>query len=257
MSRGVILFAHNNENTDYFRMAVYTAKRIYQYLNLPVSVITDQESMTCTHDFDRVIFQEPDRENKRKKHSWINKGRYQAWELTPYTETLLLDTDYMVNSHKLNDVWSYPSDIMCYKSCKYLLENQESEQISPYSYSTYWATVIKFTQTNKTQQIFSMMKMIQQNYQHYANLHGFVGGTFRNDYALTLALNTVNGHVIEQENFIPGKLLHVNLPIQIQRLDDAVYKVLHTDRSGKTTYLIVKNLDFHMLSKQNFQALMA
>lgn len=255
MSRGVILFAYNNENIDYFRMAVYTASRINRYLNLPVTVITDQHSMTCPHNFDQVILQEPDRNNKRKNKDWINKGRYQAWDLTPYTETLVLDTDYMINSSRINDLWLNPADFMCYKSCKYILQNNESEIISATSYNTYWATMIKFIKTNKSQQIFGMMKMIQENYQHYANLHGFLPGPFRNDYALTLALNTVNGHVVQPENFIPGKLLHVNLKHHVQRLDETKYKIVHTDRSNKSSYLIVQNLDFHMLDKQNFQEL--
>ena len=39
--KGVLLFAYNNGITDYFEMAVRTAKRVKQFLNLPVSVVTD------------------------------------------------------------------------------------------------------------------------------------------------------------------------------------------------------------------------
>ena len=68
------------------------------------------------------------------------------------------------------------------------------EFLSSYSYSSLWATVIMFKKSNRAKQIFEALEMVQNNYDHYANIHSFVGGVFRNDYALTLALKIVNGH---------------------------------------------------------------
>ena len=42
-----------------------------------------------------------DKSNTREQQVWINKGRYQAYELSPYEETLVLDVDYIINSDKL------------------------------------------------------------------------------------------------------------------------------------------------------------
>ena len=41
MTRGVLIFAFNNEHTDYVRMAAWCAKRIHRHLDLPVSVVTN------------------------------------------------------------------------------------------------------------------------------------------------------------------------------------------------------------------------
>ena len=38
---------------------------------------------------------------------WYNCGRYLAYNLSPYDETLLLDTDYIVNSNKLLKTFSF------------------------------------------------------------------------------------------------------------------------------------------------------
>lgn len=252
MNQGVVLFAHNTEHVDYFKMAAYTASRINKFLDLPVSVITDYNSITSPHNFDHIIYQEPDLGNKRKQNVWINKGRYEIFDLTPYSDTLLVDTDYMVNSRSLKKLFKFDTDFMCYKNCKYLMEDNRTEYISKTSLETYWATVVRFQKTNRTQQIFSMIKMIQENYNHYANLHGFVPHMYRNDYALTMAVHTVDGHIERPENFIPGKLLHVNVNLNVERLSDTEYKIIYKDKQGKTTYTLLKECDFHMLSKGNF-----
>jgi hypothetical protein len=104
MSRGVLLFAFNSDTVDYFKMAVATAKRANQYLNLPVSVVTDESTDLSQYDykFDNIIIQVPNKDNRTIENNvWINKGRYSAYELSPYDETLVLDTDYLINSDTL------------------------------------------------------------------------------------------------------------------------------------------------------------
>ena len=41
MNKGVVLFAFNNGRIDYIKQAIYCAKRVKKYLNLPVQLITD------------------------------------------------------------------------------------------------------------------------------------------------------------------------------------------------------------------------
>ena len=45
MKRGAILFAFNSEKYDYYTMAIAAAKRINHFLNLPVTVVTDKDSV--------------------------------------------------------------------------------------------------------------------------------------------------------------------------------------------------------------------
>ena len=102
MSKGVLLFAFNSEKYDYFSMAVYTAKRINHFLQLPVTIVTDEDSLGNTEGiFHNVITTDPNKNNRRDWGQWINKDRYRAFEFSPYDETLLLDTDYVVNSDKI------------------------------------------------------------------------------------------------------------------------------------------------------------
>ena len=102
--RGVLLFAFNSPKFNYYDMAVATAKRANHFLGLPVTLVTDEDSLpkAPTYKFDNVILTEPDKNNKRDWGVWINKGRYRAYEFTPYDETILLDVDYVINSNKLS-----------------------------------------------------------------------------------------------------------------------------------------------------------
>lgn len=252
MKRGAILFAHNSENTDYYKMAAYTAGRIERFLNIPTTVITDANSITCDYAFDNIILREPDRSNTRKKSVWINKGRYQVFDMTPYDDTLVLDTDYMVNSAKLLRTFELPGDFVSHRRSKFLMENIPSERIGKNGFETMWATVMRFTKTQRTSDIFKLIEMIQNNYSHYSELHNFVNTMYRNDYALTLALRIANGHFERTEDYIPWNLLHVGNQVKVLRLTDTEYRLDQKTKEGRPTYMTVKDCDFHMLSKDNF-----
>ena len=84
--------------------------------------------------------------------------------------------------------------------------NAAQEKMSAYSYDTLWATVIMFKKSERAKQIFETLEMVQNNYDHYANIHSFVGGVYRNDYGLTIALKIVNGHSDVPSDYIPWSL---------------------------------------------------
>ena len=256
MSKGIVLFANNNGITDYYKMAAYTAKRVNRFYDLPVTVITDSKSITnIDYTFDKTIILDPPPSNFKNKSSWINKGRYKVYDLTPYDDTLVLDTDYMINSRELLKTFDQPSDFMCYQSSKYLLQSTENERMSENGLSIYWATVLRFRKSNRVNDLFRIIESVQHNYQHYADLHRFLPYTYRNDYALTIALRTVNGHVAPSEDFINGRLIHAGEQLKVERIDDTTYNIssdITINGRIKRQYIKLKDFDFHMLDKSNF-----
>ena len=265
MSRGAILFAFNSPKFNYYEMAVATAKRINHFLDLPVTVVTDEASVDKDnpYSFDKTILITPDKDNIREHNVWINKGRYQAYELSPYDETILLDTDYMVNSNKVLDIFNYYDDFCCHDTTSYLMQpGLPQEVLSAYSFKTLWATVVAFKKTQRSKQIFECLEMVQKNYDHYCNIHSFVGGVYRNDYALTLALRIVNGHSDNRQDIIPWNLVHVGKNTSIYRNDDTElnteYTVMfdHWNRGKiRKEYITIKSMDFHVMNKENFMEL--
>jgi hypothetical protein len=261
MTRGAILFAFNTDKYDYYKMAVSAAKRINHFLNLPVTVVTEENSVQdLGYSFDKTIITEPDKNNKRSWGMWINKGRHMAYELSPYDETLLLDTDYIVNSDKLLKTFDLSKDFCCHDKAQYLMnDNVTPEMLSPFSFATFWATVIMFKKTEKARQLFKVIEMIQSNYEHYANLHKFISQPYRNDYALTLAVRIVNGHVVPSDNIIPWSLIHTGDHTNFSKTNDDILcsKFLISQEvnvSGKTRteYILIKDMDFHAMAKENY-----
>lgn len=265
MSRGVLLFAFNSPKFDYYEMAVSTAKRVNHFLNLPVTVITDTKSVPENPDyqFDKTIIVEPDKNNIRDHVVWINKGRYQAYELSPYDETILLDTDYMVNSTMLLTLFDMPTDFCCHDTTSFLMyPGVPQEVLSAYSFKTLWATVVMFKKTQRAKQIFECLEMVQKNYEHYANIHSFIAGVYRNDYGLTLAARIANGHTSPKEDIIPWNLVHVGKNTHVYRNNDDEFNTEYTVmfdnwQRGKIRkeYTILKDTDFHVMNKDTFMDL--
>lgn len=254
MTRGVLLFAFNNGHTDYFEMAVRTTKRINRFLGLPVTVVTDSNTIVENYEnvFDSVIFDVADTTNFKDTVVWINKGRHRAYELTPYDETLVLDTDYLINSNALLRPFDMMGDFMCHKTTDFIfIPDAIQETISSKFINTCWATVLYFKKTDRVKHIFQCMEMIQNNYQHYINVFDMVSLTYRNDYALTIALWIVNGHCEDASDYIPWPLLHLNHQIRAHRINDTEYIFFNE----KHKYITMKDVDFHLLSKKNFMEL--
>lgn len=262
MNRGAILFAFNSPKYNYYDMAEYTAKRINHFLDLPVTIVTDKNSINkkSKYKFDKVITVEPDKSNIREYQVWINKGRFQAYDLSPYDETILLDADYMVNSDKLSKLFQIDTDFCCHDTTSFFMHPGAPQEIlSSYSYQTLWATVVMFKKSQRSKHIFECLEMVQKNYDHYANIHNFIAGVYRNDYALTLALRIANGHNMLPEDIIPWNLLHVGKNTQVyadtNKKFNTEYTVMFDNwQKGKIRkeYITIKDCDFHVMNKEIF-----
>lgn len=265
MSRGVILFAFNSPKYNYYDMAEYTARRINHFLDLPVTIVTDKSSVpdNPSYTFDNTILVEPDKNNIREYSVWINKGRYQAFDLSPYDETIVLDTDYMVNSNKLLKTFDTSIDFCCHDSTSFLMHPKAAQEVlSAYSFKTLWATVMTFKKTRRAKQIFECLEMVQKNYDHYANIHSFISNVYRNDYALTLALRIANGHLLSTHDIIPWNLIHVGKNTSVYANSDEEFNTEYTVmfdnwQRGKLRkeYITIRDLDFHVMNKENFMEL--
>ena len=275
ISRGVVLFAFNSSKYNYVEMAEYCARRASTFLGLPTTLITDAKSAPKdSGTFDNIIEVIPDKNNIREHQVWINKGRYQAYELSPYDETLLLDVDYVINSDKLLKTFDFSDSFCCHNRTDFLMHpNVSQEYLSSYSYSSLWATVIMFKKSERAKQIFEALEMVQDNYDHYANIHSFVGGIYRNDYGLTLALKIVNGHSDVPSDYIPWDLVHVGKNTSVYANEEDVqipadgefwdfnteFTVMFDNWKNskmRKEYITIKDMDFHVMNKDLFVGIM-
>jgi hypothetical protein len=43
MTTGALIFAHNNAGIDYTKLAIFSANRVIEYLDIPVTLVTDNK----------------------------------------------------------------------------------------------------------------------------------------------------------------------------------------------------------------------
>lgn len=211
-SRGVVLFAFNTKTVNYVSIAIKSAQLIHKSLNLPVTLITDET--VDSPIFDNVVYCKNTLSNVRKGYenltTWRNGNRYNAYELTPYTETLLIDSDYLMLDDSLGTLFDCTSDYQIMKHNKYL-SLPTSESMSPVGLNQVWATAILFKKTQKARELFMLAGKIQRNYGYYRKLYSITATNFRNDYAFAIANNIINGDIT---NFIPWSMLTASEEIE-------------------------------------------
>jgi hypothetical protein len=195
-SKGVVLFAVNTATVDYVRIAEQAARLIKHTLNLPTTIITDLGV--------------PSLANYRTGYAggteWKNGGRYRAYELSPYDETILLDSDYLQLDSSLLTILDTTVDY------KLMHNNQSPEQsmsgnMGQLSLDYVWATAITFKRTDKTQMLFDLVGRIERNYAYYQKLYHLRERNFRNDYAFAIANNIINGYTTNTTQSIPWTML--------------------------------------------------
>jgi hypothetical protein len=264
LTRGVLIFAFNNEETDYLAMAAWSAQNIRKHLGLPVAVVTDSTHHGRNSSFDQVIAATPASggtryfEDYEKTVTWNNAGRTDAYALSPWDETLVLDADYVVDSDNLNKLWHSKSDFMCYKNAFDISTGKFMRGLNSfgqYDMPMWWATVMMFRKSNTAQYVFDCMNMVKNNWQHYRDLYGISKSTYRNDFALSIALGIVSGHtgVVDE---IPGTLLSV-MPETVLTKDELGYNINFANPDGKQKYVSFCNTDFHAMGKKHLENIIA
>jgi hypothetical protein len=259
MTTGALIFAFNNEETDYIGMAAWSAKNIKRHLGIPVAVVTDNVDRADKLGFDHVVLATPDAggtryfEDYAKTVTWYNASRIDAYSLTPWDQTLVLDADYVVASSQLLCVLESGKDFLCHRYAFDLAKAQPTDRLNVfgrYDMPMWWATVMMFRRSNTAQYIFDCMQMIRNNWQHYRDLFGITQTNYRNDFALSIALGIVSGHTWTVDE-IPWTLASVMPEHELTQESQDSYRIKYLDQQQKTKYISIAGLDFHAMGKRH------
>lgn len=262
MTRGVLIFAFNNEQTDYIRMAAWSAERIRRHLDLPVAVVTDApEQAKLYSSFDKIITSASSAggtryfEDYKNTVTWNNAGRTDAYAQTPWDETLVLDADYVVCSNQLNRLWDYSGEFLCHRYAWNAADGNPLDELNKFGrlkMPMWWATVMMFRKSNHAQYIFDCMEMIKNNWQHYRDLYQIDRPTYRNDFALSIALGIVSGQTWRVQE-IPWDLASVLPNTKLEQLDTDYFTLTHTDAEQVLRVVGISGHDFHAMGKKHLE----
>ena len=275
MTRGILIFAHNNRDVDYALMSIVSGHLAGKYLQVPVSLITDKFTIEWMKQskiyqkaksvFDKIIeIEKPVTDNQRNLHDgvenklvpFINSNRYSAYELTPYDRTLLIDSDFLIFSNTLENYWDVDSDILISSAINDIYDQKRlgyhDRYISDTGIHLYWATTVMFSKSEYSKTFFNLVDQIRENYQYYSDLFRFDSRQYRNDIAFSIAKHILDGYETD---------ITSSLPPVLSMLDKDV--LLDVSTSGKLTMLVspnldsnyiaasVNNVDIHVMNKQS------
>jgi hypothetical protein len=283
-SKGVLIYARNNSKVDYIKQACFLAERAKDILDLPTSIVTDspdylkKQYPNHVSLFDHIIpivwNQDDVREDtvlsRGERHGlrnfydgslvttkleWKNEARPTAYDASPYDETLLLDTDIVIN----NDIWkqcfTQKHDFLIYKESTELIDIDREEifaRISDSSVDFYWATAIFFRKTAENKVFFDLVKHVQENWYHYCAVFQLNTPYYRNDYAFSIAIHIMNGY--QSGNFaknMPGKLYFTSDKSILWEIDDRslLFLLEKPKYVGEYTLLRTKDVNVHCINK--------
>jgi hypothetical protein len=262
MTRGALLFAFNNDRVDYVSQAQWSAPRIKRHLKIPVSLVTDQIPSDGSM-FDQVILRQSqsggtrkyDHMNADSSANWYNRGRCSAYEVSPYDETLVLDTDYIVSSDRLSTLFESTQDLLCHRHVLDITERRNfatDTRFGEVEFPMWWATVIYFRRSKVAQSVFDMMRMIESNWYHYSRVYKFSQDLYRNDYAISIALNTVYGHIPSSVPSIPWPLFTAFYDVYLNQLSDDKFQLNYVrmmDNQERHQRMILEDCDLHVMNK--------
>lgn len=269
MNKGALLIARNNGELDYVKQAVFLAKRIKKYLDIPTSIITDSPDY-LKNSFDENTFDEiidipyETSKNMRAYHDgtlfyksaqFKNNVRNLAYDLTPYDETLLLDTDYIISNNLLKSCFTSQNDFMIYtknEDVAKVRDEREFDHISDYSIDFYWATVVFFRKTSTNKIFFDLVSHIQDNWKHYVKVYQLESPLYRNDFSFSIAIHIMNG--FQKGDFaqeLPGKHFFTTDKDILWKIDEDSLTFLIEKKNylGEYTSLKTTGMNIHVMNK--------
>jgi hypothetical protein len=279
-TKGVLIFAHNNAEIDYLTMAAVNARLIQKNMSLSSSQIT---VITDTHSYDyvcdlrgkdfldgscRIIFSEKDNNFKRKNirvykdtsHtvktlSFYNADRADAYDISPYDQTILIDADYLVLSNKLNSCWDHHNEIMMNHTYHDVMTNRNFknlDRLNAMGITMYWATVVYFRKTALSQSFFEVAQHVRQHADYYQALYRWPGKLYRNDYSFSIAAHAVSGYLDAQLPELPVtlyKTFDVDDVHEVTGLNELTLFVEKPNSPGDFTAQSWKHMDLHIMNK--------
>ena len=283
MNKGVLFFAYNIRQVDYLRLSVLAARLAKKNLAVPVSLITDESTISWAKQsgiydqvidtFEHVILDEVGYDSNyrllhdgdiKDKIPFKNSSRSKAWDLTPYDRTLLIDSDFLIFSDNLSNYWEIDEDFLI-SSCIRDINDTDRMQhhdryISDTGIKLLWATTVMFTKNQNSKMIFDFVKHVQENYSKYAEIYRYDDRVYRNDIAFSIAYHSFSGFVASKDYFLPSVLSAIDKDI-LMSVDRGKLKFLiNTLNQNNYTATSLSDIDIHVMNKQsiirNYNSLM-
>jgi hypothetical protein len=274
MTRGILIYAHNNRTVDYALMAIISGGLAKKQLMVPASLVTDQSTVdwlaesnmldTASAVFENIIVVDrPQTDNQRRLHDgesnmvvpFINSNRGSAWDLTPYDRTLLIDSDFLIFSNRLSEYWNVDADVLIGESINDIYGQERlgynDVYISEVGVKLYWATTVMFSKTSDAKLLFDTVNFVKDHYQYYADIFRFDSRQFRNDIAFSVAKHILNGFEEDENGILPPVLSLLDKDVLHEVIGDRLTVLVSSRLGSDYCAAALSGVDVHVMNKQS------
>jgi hypothetical protein len=194
--------------------------------------------------------------NESKFVPFVNLNRTDAFSLSPYDQTLLIDSDYLIFTDNLNKFWEYSETVLLGQSINDIIGTDRlgyhDRYVSDTGVHLYWATTVMFTKNEYSENFFSLLSYVKENYQYYSDLFRFYTRNYRNDIAFSVTQHIMDGFETKSS---------IHLPPVFSTLDRDILETVKDN--GNLVFLInmimnekyiaasVKDVDIHVMNKSS------
>jgi hypothetical protein len=260
-------------------LAVVNALLIQKHLGIKdITVVTDKHSLEYAKEnlgediinkaINNIVLNEKDRNFKRanirvykdtshtaKNLSFYNVNRCDAYDISPYDETILIDADYLILSDTLNQCWGHNEELMMnwkWQDVMFERKFDSLDRLNDMGITMYWATVVYFRKTPYVESFFNTVKHVKDNSQFYRDLYKWAGRLYRNDYSFSVAAHTMSGFVDKGIAQLPTTLYKTFDTDDVHSAisDDTLLLLLEKPRSPGD-FMLTKwsGVDLHVMNK--------
>ena len=276
--RGFLLHAFGHKDLDYGKLAVCCALSIKTNLkNNHVTVVMNEEckywlNSTISKDilktaFNKIIIPEEKFQSGKRRHfdsPWVNfkaefnnQNRVLSYYYSPYDETILLDTDYIVMNNDFDNIWGSNEDLMMNKRAIDLKSNEFNiidRRLSNHGIPMYWATVVYFKKSTFTESFFRLVNYIREEHNFFQFLYGFREGFYRNDFSFSIAAHILNGYIDRGIKSFPQDFILTSYQkdgiAEMKDSKEFIFMSHNTDAPWKNTLVNIKDINVHIMNKR-------
>tara|TARA_R110001592_G_scaffold146115_1_gene370099 strand:+ start:442 stop:1227 length:786 start_codon:yes stop_codon:yes gene_type:complete len=244
--KGIMLFSFDTPDLEYSKITKKCIELLRIHCpDIPVVVVADE----FIEGADWTILSEdpePNIHNLNGPKQWKNLARVDAYELSPFDCTIVIDSDYLVYDNNLMKLFESDQSVLAHRSwCNLNYAEVSNMPMGNSMLDMMWATVLMFRKNTEVKQMFEHWRNVLKNYQYFAELFGVNKRMVRNDYAFTIAMAKMQDHGSMDHTVIPWDIVTANQNLEVKQITNE--NIVLEDQHGE----IIVDQSVHILNKES------
>ena len=244
--KGIILFSFDTPELEYSKITNKCIELLRIHCpDIPVVVVADKiiDSADWT-----ILSEEPQSNihNLRGPKPWKNLARVDAYDLSPFDCTIVIDSDYLVYDNNLLKLFESEQSVLAHRSwCDLNYAEVSDMPMGNSMLDMMWATVLMFRKNTEVKQMFDHWRNAITNYSYFAEMFGLNKRMVRNDYAFTIAMAKMQEFGSMDHTIIPWDIVTANQNFEVKEINNK--NIVLEDQHGKITV----DQSVHILNKES------